>query len=214
MKKYGCLLAAALTVAGCMSPSGAPDNTASGALAGGAAGAILGSINRDHGAGAAVGGLLGAAVGGIIGHGLDQAQQARLNAQSPQTLLRIEQGGALTVADVKALVNAGIGDDLIVSQIRNTRTVYHLNATEIIDLKSAGAGEKVIDFMINTPTRGLSAREEGSVQPEPRRELIVASPGPGYVWIAGAWLWFGDHWVWHGGYWHRPGRAPGHVPRP
>jgi hypothetical protein len=52
--------------------------------------------------------------------------------------------------DVVALVKAGISDDVIISQIRSTRTAYHLSAAEIIDLKNNGVSEKVLDFMINT----------------------------------------------------------------
>jgi hypothetical protein len=42
------------------------------------------------------------------------------------------------VGDVQALVQAGISDDLVISQIRNSRTVYHLNTADIIALKNAG----------------------------------------------------------------------------
>jgi hypothetical protein len=55
-----------------------------------------------------------------------------------------------SLADVKALVKAGIGDEVILSQIRNSQAKYHLTAAEIIDLKNSGISEKVIDFMINT----------------------------------------------------------------
>ena len=58
----------------------------------------------------------------------------------------------LGVADVKMLAKSGISDEVIISQIRNSRTVYHLTTAEILDLKAAGVSEKVIDFMINTPS--------------------------------------------------------------
>lgn len=207
MKLYRYLPAAVgLLLTGCMSPDGRPDYTASGALAGGAAGALLGSIESRSGA--AAGGALGAVVGGLIGHGMDQTQEAELRAQSPQTLQRIEQGDPLTIADVQALVNAGVGDELILSQIRNSRTVYHLSTADIISLKNSGVSDLVIDYMINTPSQSQSATvvgEVGRVPPAPRPEVIVPSPGPGCVWVAGAWLWAGDHWRWRSGYWHRPG---------
>ncbi len=212
---YYLLAAAGLSVTGCMSPDGRPDYTASGALAGGATGAVLGSMTRHHEAGALVGGAVGAVVGGLIGHGMDQEQEAMLRAQAPQTLQRIEQGVPLTVEDVKALVNAGIGDDLIISQIRNSRTVYRLSTADIIDLKNAGASDVIIDFMINTPTQIQSATvagEVGPVAPAPLQEAIAPCPGPGYVWVTGAWLWHGDHWGWRKGYWHRS--KPGGGPRP
>ena len=54
------------------------------------------------------------------------------------------------LADIKMLAKSGVSDEVILSQIRNSRTVYHLSAAEILDLKDAGVSEKVIDFMINT----------------------------------------------------------------
>ena len=210
MKRSAYLLVVALvgiSVASCMSPQGRPDYTASGALAGGATGAIVGSLTRHPGPGALVAGAVGAVVGGLIGHGMDQAQEAQLRAQAPQTLQRVEQGQPLTVVDVKSLVKAGISDDLVISQIRNSRTVYHLSTADIIDLKSAGVSERIIGFMINTPTQIPSAQVSGMVgtaPPPPPPEQIVVAPGPDYLWVGGAWLWFGDRWVWHHGYWHRP----------
>ncbi|MGD1020710.1 MAG: hypothetical protein ABSA12_15465 [Verrucomicrobiia bacterium] len=58
----------------------------------------------------------------------------------------------LGTADVKMLAKSGISDEVIISQIRNSRTVYHLSAADILDLKGAGVSERVIDFMINTPS--------------------------------------------------------------
>jgi hypothetical protein len=58
----------------------------------------------------------------------------------------------LGVADVKMLAKSGISDEVIISQIRNSRTVYRLSAADIMDLKDSGVSEKVIDFMINTPS--------------------------------------------------------------
>ncbi|WP_218188395.1 hypothetical protein, partial [Desulfosarcina cetonica] len=81
------------------------------------------------------------------------AQEAQLRAQAPQTLQRVEAGQPLTAADVQALVQAGISDDLIISQIRNSRTVYHLTTADIIALRNSGVSNRVIDYMINTPSR-------------------------------------------------------------
>ncbi len=199
---------AAVSLNGCYTPMGNPDYTASGALAGGAAGAIIGSAAARHsGAGALVGGALGALAGGIVGHGMDQAQEEQLAAQSPQTMQRVQTGQPLSVSDVKALIRAGISDDLIISQIRNSRTVYHLSTAQIIDLKNSGASEKLIEFMINTPSLVPSeeaATVAGNPPPAPLPETVVVAPGPDYFWVGGGWLWLGDHWAWHHGYWHRP----------
>ena len=213
MKRFGMVFVAMLTIAaltGCYTPQGQPDYSASGALAGGATGAVIGSLaSHGHGPGAIVGGAVGAIIGSLIGHGLDQEQEARLRAQAPQTMQRVEQGQPLTVPDVEALAKAGIGDDLIVSQIRNSRTVYHLTTADIIALKNNGVSERVIDYMINTPTQfGSSAEVAGVVgpttPPPPPTETVIVAPGPDYVWVSGAWVWLGASWAWHDGYWHRP----------
>jgi len=204
MKRFGGLLAVAvlgLASTGCMSPQGSPDYTASGALAG----AAVGGVATQSGAGAIVGALMG----GIIGHGIDQEHEAQLRAQAPQTLARIDQGQPLTVEDVKSLVKAGISDDLVISQIRNSRTVYHLTTADILGLKNAGVDEKIIDFMINTPSQIPAPQVAGVIGNAPPAmppEQIAPPPGPDYVWVGGAWAWFGDRWVWHPGYWHRPRR--------
>jgi hypothetical protein len=55
-------------------------------------------------------------------------------------------------ADVKALAKGGVSEDVILSQIRNSGTVFHLTTAEILDLKQSGVSDKIIDFMINTAT--------------------------------------------------------------
>ncbi len=152
---YSCAAALAVLSFGCYTPEGNPDRTASGALAGGAigagAGAIIGSASHNAGAGALIGGAIGALTGGIIGNSMDQQQRETLSRQYPQTMQRVDQGQPLGLADIKALAKSGVGDDIIISQIRNSRTVYRLSTAEIIDLKDSGVSERVIDFMINTP---------------------------------------------------------------
>ena len=204
------LAASAVGLTGCVSPNGEPDNTASGALIGAGTGVLIGGANGRGGDGALIGAAVGAIAGGLIGHSMDQEQQARLRAQSPQTYVRVDQGQPLGVADVKALAGAGISDDVIISQIRNSRTVYHLSAADIIDLRNAGVSNQVIDFMINTPgTYGaVSVPQAGAVYvaqppPPPPAETVVVAPGPNYVWIGGEWVWNGG-WIWVAGQWGYP----------
>ncbi len=197
-----------MSLASCISPQGRPDYTASGALAGGATGAVIGSLAKHSGPGGAlVGAAVGAVVGGLIGHELDRDQEARLKAQAPEVLQRIEQSQPLTIQDVQELANAGIGDELILSLIRNTRTVYYLTTADIIVLKNAGVSERVIDHMINTPSQAQSTQVTsvvGATPPAPLSEPVPVRPGPGYIWVNGTWLWLTDHWAWSPGYWHRP----------
>ena len=221
-------------LAGCYTPDGQPNRTANGALLGGAAGAGVGALignaaGHNTAAGAAIGGVVGLMTGAIVGNNMDQAARDRVRAQAPATLVRVEQGQPLATADVKALAKAGISDDVIISQIRNSHSVYHLSTAEIIDLKDAGVSPKVIDFMINTATTvsEVPAPVPNTVVMEAPpttvyQETIYPAPGPDYIWVDGCWTWYGGRWCWvhghwayppyrgaywHGGYWeHRGGR--------
>lgn len=203
---HGFLAGVTLLACACESTRERPRHMENGALAGGAFGAMTGAmIGGSHGhagEGALTGAAVGALAGGLVGHVLDDQEQERLRQQAPQTYVRVDQGQPLSVADVKALAKAGVGDEVILSQIRNTHSVYHLGANEIIELSSAGVSSRVIDAMINTPE---SVPVEDSqpptvAPPPPQSETVIVAPGPEFVWIAGEWSWHG-RWVWLGGHW-------------
>ena len=220
-----------MLLTGCYTPDGQPNRTANGALIGGAfgagTGALIGNAAGHHTAeGAAIGGIAGLLAGGLVGSSMDQEARARVRAQAPQTLVRVEQGQSLATADVKALAKAGISDEVIISQLRNSHSVYHLSTAEIIDLKDGGVSEKVIDYMINTANGSNAASSTVTVNstpvamapsaPEPGmvvvqappstvyQEVIVPAPGPDYVWVDGCWTWYGGRWCWAGGHWAYP----------
>jgi outer membrane lipoprotein SlyB len=205
------IVAAAIVLAGCEYPNGNPNYTGTGALTGGAIGAVSGAAiggNQHGGEDALIGAAVGAVAGGLIGHSLDQQQQQRLRQQAPQTYVRVDQGQPLGVTDVKALAKAGINEDVIINQIRNSRTIYHLSAADIIDLRDAGVTDKVVNYMINTPSTAGAAAPASTVvvqqpPPPPPAETVVVAPGPGYVWIGGEWVWNGG-WIWVGGHWGYP----------
>lgn len=209
MKYYAfglCALGAAVLLAGCETPYGTPDRTGTGLLAGGAIGAFSGAVlgGRHAGEGALIGGAVGAVAGGLIGHSMDEQEQERLRAEAPQTYVRVQQGEPLATADIKAMASANVGDDVIISQIQSTRSIYHLSAADIIDLHNAGVSEKVIQYMIHTSDN--APQTDTIVQeapPPPPAETMVPAPDPGYVWISGSWQWHGG-WVWVGGHWAPP----------
>jgi outer membrane lipoprotein SlyB len=219
MKTYTLTLAVAamaMLLTSCETPEGTPDNTASGALMGGGIGAITGAAiggPRHGGAGALIGAAAGALAGGTLGHSMDLEQQQRLRAQAPQTYVRVDQGQPLSTADIKALARAGVSDDVIISQIRNSHTIFHLSTSDIIDLHNSGVSERVVDFMINTPSSSGNTSGVAPVQqtttyvtvapPPPPMETMIVAPGPGYVWVGGEWVWNGG-WVWLGGHWAWP----------
>jgi outer membrane lipoprotein SlyB len=207
------LAVSAVGLTGCQNPNGTQNNTGSGALIGGAMGAITGAAiggSRHGGENALIGAAAGVIAGGLIGNSMDQQQQARLRAQSPQTYARVDQGQPLSVADVKALAKAGISEDVIINQIQNSRTIYHLSTADIIDLRDAGVTDKIVNYMINTPSTAGTAVPASTVvvqqapPPPPADTVVVAAPGPGYVWIGGDYEWNGISWVWIGGHWGYP----------
>jgi hypothetical protein len=55
----------------------------------------------------------------------------------------------LCLADIKSLAKAEVADDIIISEINNTRSTFCLTAQAIIDLKNAGVSEKVIAYMMH-----------------------------------------------------------------
>lgn len=203
---------AATLLTGCQYPNGEPNNTGTGALIGAGAGALMGAAiggPRNGGAGALIGAAAGAITGGVIGNSIDQEQAAELRAQAPATYQRVVQGQPLSISDIEAMSQANVSDDVIISQIRNTHTVFHLSASDIIALHNAGVSENVINFMINTPG---TVGEDTAVQtttvvavppPPPPVETVVVAPGPGYVWIGGNWVWNG-RWIWVAGHWGYP----------
>jgi len=212
MNKYTSVFAAAtlaVVLTGCVNPDGTQNNTGSGALIGAGTGALIGGANGRGGEGALVGAAIGLLAGGLVGNAIDQDQQARLRAQAPVTYTRVEQGQPLSIADVKALAKAGISEDVIINQIKNSHTVFHLSAADIIDLRDAGVTDKIVNYMISTPsTAGANVEASSTVvvqqAPPPLPvETVVVAPGPDYVWVGGEWVWNGG-WFWRAGYWGYP----------
>jgi hypothetical protein len=81
----------------------------------------------------------------------------------------------------KAVLFIAIGSLLVTSCVTRERVVYQ-----------------------QAPPPGVS---EQVVIPEAPPPIIVETqtlaPGPGFIWIGGAWVWRGQ-WIWTHGYWSRP----------
>ncbi len=185
-------------LSGCYTPDGRPDNTATGALVGGASGAAIGAAATRGNPGAAlIGGAAGLIAGGLIGHSVDEQNEARRQYYAPPpAYVTAPPAQPLGIADIKSMSKAGVSDDTIISQINNTHTVYHLDANAIIDLSHAGVSQRVISIMINTASTNVT-----QAPPAPPTETIVAAPGPDYTYVNGEWVWNGATWVWVSGRW-------------
>ena len=66
---------------------------------------------------------------------------------SPRTLQRMDRGDPLTISDVLHLHKNEIEDQTILRYLRNRKTIYQLNMTQIRRLRTAGIGEELIEYM-------------------------------------------------------------------
>jgi hypothetical protein len=144
---------------------------------------------------------------------LNPDQMAKLCQQAPDTCHRVQAALPLTLDDVKVMAKLQFGPEVIIAQVRNSHTVFHLTAGAIIDLKNSGVSDAVIDFLISTPNAIAGSLpvpepqgDAASVQTPPPAspaEVQPPTPGPDYVWVDGDWVWNGG-WVWVGGHWVLP----------
>jgi len=170
-------------ITGCATPPG--PNQAGGTVVGGATGAFLGGALSRSPEGALLGGAIGALAGALVGKDIDEA-----------TRVRVAQNESLRIEDIKSLSQAELDDDLIISQIRATRSVYRLDSTQIVDLKDAGVSTRVIDYMINS--RDVVER------PRTRWEYYLEfhPPYPSHHYPHPHW--HHPHWRGHPGHHHGP----------
>lgn len=57
---------------------------------------------------------------------------------------------APSVAEIVRMSQEKVADDTIMNRIRDSRGVYKLSASELIELRRQGVSEKVLDYMQNT----------------------------------------------------------------
>lgn len=107
---------------------------------------------RGSGMNIASGTLISAAPGDplISGASLDNSDRHLLEEQSPRTLKKIDRGEQLSIDDIKKMSKASLSDRVIIGQIQATHSAFYLSTADIVDLKSAGVSQRVIDYMIRT----------------------------------------------------------------
>ncbi|HEX7652988.1 MAG TPA: DUF6600 domain-containing protein [Verrucomicrobiae bacterium] len=114
----------------------------------------------------------------------------RIPPLNPRALFRISRVTALVwlgmasvalaqnyptgVQDVVKLSQAGISEDIILSQIRNNQASYNLSADQIIALKDDGVSARVINALIG----GTSPTVPTSAPPAPAAPPPPAAPAP------------------------------------
>ncbi len=201
------LAAIALTAA----PARAQHDTQRGATLGGLAGAVAGGLIGNQkgktGRGAAVGGALGAVTGGLLGNAADKdAELARQRAYQQQQLHAqqhaVQTQGAVSIQDVITMSRSGLGDSVIVNQIRTRGIQQTPQVSDIIAMHDQGVRENVISAMQEARVAGESASRSAVprtvVSPSPviihEREVLPYYSGPRY---------YGPHHHYHHGPRHR-----------
>jgi hypothetical protein len=142
------------------------NHTENGALAGGAigagTGALVGHALGHTAGGALIGAGVGALSGGLIGNSADNAEkraEAAAQARHPMGMV-----------DVVQMAQSHVSDDLIISEVRATGSVFRLSAQDTIWLKQNGVSDVVVQEMVATAYR--YPRRYYSVEP------VYVEPAP------------------------------------
>ncbi len=104
-----------------------------------------------------------------------------------------------SLAEVQALVQAKVGDAIIVNQIQNSGTRYYLTADQIITLKNAGASDGVINALINTASKPPGQTTTTVIQHTYAYPPVYVDPWPVFWWGGGPYYHGYDR---GGGYYH------------
>jgi hypothetical protein len=104
-----------------------------------------------------------------------------------------------SLAEIQTMAQAHVSDSVIISQIQNSSTRYHLTADQIISLKTAGVSDGVLDALINSASKPQLQTTTTTVVREPY-PYPYAYP---YAYV-GPWPWFWWGWspYYHGYYHH------------
>jgi hypothetical protein len=157
-----------LLAGGCSSLS----HTENGALAGGAigagTGALIGNMTGHAGGGALIGAGVGALSGGLIGHAVDDSERKSVAAA--------QASHPLGMVDVVQMAQSHVSDDLIISDIRSSGSVFHLSAQDTIWLKQNGVSDRVVQEMMATAYR--YPRRVYSTAPACTQAVYVVDPPP------------------------------------
>jgi outer membrane lipoprotein SlyB len=135
--------------AGCRSPYYADRGAGIGALGGALAGAAIGENNGNALAGAVLGAAGGGLAGAAIGDAMD-AEIARNQAIIEERMGR-RMANAVSVADVVAMTQAGLSDDVIVTHIRAHGVAQSPQVDDLITLRNARVSDSVINAMQEPP---------------------------------------------------------------
>jgi hypothetical protein len=78
----------------------------------------------------------------------------------------------MTIKDIVELTEAGVSDEVIISQIKATGAYFELTSDDILFLKDVGVSDKAIKAMIDTARKRPVRREVNIYQPSYLRPLF------------------------------------------
>ena len=110
----------------------------------------------------------------------------------------------MTIDDVIAMAKDGVGDDVILAQMKATHTAFRLTSNDIRDLKKNGVSDRVINAMIKSGEEARTAvrSSDQSVVYYPYPDYEWWYPYPYYYgpWYSGVYMGFGYGWGHYGGF--------------
>src|SRR6266852_5911092 len=115
----------AFIASGCSSMSNTEKGVGAGGLIGAGTGALIGHATGHTGAGALIGAGIGALSGGLIGNAVDESDK---KTDAKIAAAAAAQQGPMGITDVVYLAQQHVTDDVIITQIRSTQSVFHLSA--------------------------------------------------------------------------------------
>src|SRR5438067_9643277 len=167
------VLLTALLACGCSSMSNTEKGVGTGGLIGAGTGALIGSATGHTGAGALIGAGVGALSGGLIGHAVDESDK---KTDAKIAAAAAAQQGSMGITDVVLLAQQHVTDEVIISQIRSTHSVFQLSANDTVWLKQQGVSDAVVQEMLATANR--YPRRIYSAAPVYQPVYVVEPPPP------------------------------------
>jgi outer membrane lipoprotein SlyB len=162
---------------GCSTMSNTDKGVAAGAGLGAATGALIGSATHNTGVGAVAGAALGAIGGGLIGHGIDESEK---KTDAKIAAAQAVEARRLGLTDIAQMAQQHISDEVIITQIRTTGSVFTLSATDIQWLKENGVSDRVVIEMQATASRAHVYAPTAVYVAEPPPPPVGFGVGVGY----------------------------------
>ncbi len=156
---------------GCAAPTHAGRGAGLGAAGGAITGAIIGKQLGNTGGGAAVGAIAGGLTGAAVGNAMDEVEM-RNRAEIEARLGRPVPAGGTTVADIIAMTQAGVNEDVIATHISRNGMAQVVQSTDLIQMQQSGVSPRVMQAAQSPPA---VAPPPPIVQPS-----AVVVPGPYY----------------------------------